>query len=571
MSDALLIACVLRLFTLVSADLGLTGQLFQVSGESGVNNIKLSWGPVASSSYHVKRGTSSGSYKQIANVTGDTYDDYGLDVGTTYYYMIATPDAQSNEVSATPFAPKGDYETYDNTKSSDLVIKSKIQDPDGLYYRYIYNEANGEFAITRETSQDGYTFTGNATVLNSTTVCAAINASCHLERTAFAQHPTTGSVVMWAHLENTENYNLAQVAAAHAPSPGEPFTFDGTYRPLGHDSRDLTFFADDASTNYTAYILSSTNTNTDMNIYRLTQNWTYVESLAATVLQAQYREAPAMIKRPDTGLYYLFTSRASGWYPSTPNYVYSSSISEGWSEPIVIGNVATFATQSGGINLLGSDANSTTQYEMQSDRWSGNWEPSAPPDRQLFLPISFSTASGSNTAAAHHHFYRQVAYSDADTLPADQRAYGIQTGRLLSLGKPASTSPSEGSSNITLINDGTEDNQAEYFAPASVPFTLEFDLCGDHTISAVDVTVRMVQGSETYYQYNITGSEVESGEFTLLADEKNNTDVGFVSSAVSDGGKYRYVRVTIDKVINTHNGNEADGFAGVHEISIYGS
>jgi hypothetical protein len=328
-----------------------------------------------------------------------------------------------------------------------------------------------------------------------------------------------------------------------------------TYRPLGHDSRDLTFFADDDSAT-TAYIISTTNTNADMNIYQLTANWTAVQALTATILTGQFREAPAMVKRD--GSYYLFTSHASGWYPSTPNYITSTSIASGWSDSRIIGNTATWASQSGGVVKIGN------QYEMASNRWGDQWNPPTRPTRQFFLPISFTPAG---SPGAHYHFYPTVKYQD-DGSTGSNNMFGVQPGRLLSLGKTVTSTPS-GGSNPEYAVDGAQDN-GQFFTPGAVPFTMEIDLGAEHTIASVDMTTHLIQGSETYYQFNVTGS-TDRSQYSLLADQKSNTVVGFVRSAATDTGKYRYVKISVDKVINTNNGNEADFARGVHEVGVYGT
>ncbi|KAF2725182.1 carbohydrate-binding module family 32 protein [Polychaeton citri CBS 116435] len=95
-----------------------------------------------------------------------------------------------------------------------------------------------------------------------------------------------------------------------------------------------------------------------------------------------------------------------------------------------------------------------------------------------------------------------------------------------------------------------------------MPFMMKINSDDAHSISTVDMKVCMVQGNETCYQYNITGGEVGGGWLTLLSDEENNIGVGFVNSTMSDNGRFRYTRIAVEKMVNTHNGNEVDRFAG---------
>ena len=82
-------------------------------------------------------------------------------------------------------------------------------------------------------------------------------------------------------------------------------------RPLGYDSRDQSLFIDDDGT---AYLLSATNMNRDINIYKLDPSWTKPVLLVNTICKGLHRETPAIIKKD--GEYYFFSSKASGWYPS---------------------------------------------------------------------------------------------------------------------------------------------------------------------------------------------------------------------------------------------------------------
>lgn len=237
---------------------------------------------------------------------------------------------------------------------------------------------------------------------------------------------------------------------------------------------------------FTTRIVGSTNTNTDMNIYSLTSNWTAVDQFVVQVSKGQHREAPSMIK--SGGWYYMFTSRASGWLPSQAQYITSQSMSGPWSSGKNIANIATFAAQSGNVFPLASG-----QAMMTLDRWSANWPTKGGNNRQLLAPISFSAGGG----FAAYHFYRTVQYS-RDVTTAGQGVYGVQTGRILSVGK--SSASNAGSENIALANDGVQDTPGQFFKPSKVPFWYQIDLGELRTISQVDLTTNMVQGSETFYR-----------------------------------------------------------------------
>ena len=285
----------------------------------------------------------------------------------------------------------------------------------------------------------------------------------------------------------------------------------------------MAFFADGND----AYLITSTNTNTDNNIYRLSSNWTAVDSFLVQVNKGGHREAPAVIKA--NGWFYLFTSRASGWLPSQPQYIAAQAMAGPWGAATNIGSTSTFGAQSGGVNEVGSGS-----YAMNADRWSNNWPTKGGPNRQIMLPLSLSAQGG----FASYEYYQTVQYSD-DVSTVGQSVYGVQSGQVLSVGKPATSSAGE--NGIAFANDGIKTNPDATFVPSSVPFWYQIDLQDAHAVSQIDLATKMVQGSETFYRYNVTGS-TDGSTFTLLADMRNSVDVGFSAAFPTSTEKVRYVR-----------------------------
>lgn len=94
----------------------------------GNTQVNLSWTASAgATSYHVKRGTTSGGpYTQVAAPTITTLTDTGLTNGTAYYYVVsalnaAGESANSTQASATPAAAVPDVViTIDPTKTKPI-------------------------------------------------------------------------------------------------------------------------------------------------------------------------------------------------------------------------------------------------------------------------------------------------------------------------------------------------------------------------------------------------------------------------------------------------------------------
>lgn len=208
-------------------------------------------------------------------------------------------------------------------------------------------------------------------------------ATANIERPKLLYNSSTGKYVMWMHKENGINYNEGRVAVASASNIEGPYTYHGSFRPLGHDSRDMTVYND----NGTAYLFSSTRVNADMNVFRLTPDFLDVEALVHTLWVGQYREAPAVFKRGST--YFCITSGATGWDPNQAKYATASSIEGAWTNPVNFGDSVTYGSQSAFVIPI--SGSTTTSYLYLGDRWAGAWGEPVNHSRYVWLPLSFPT------------------------------------------------------------------------------------------------------------------------------------------------------------------------------------
>ena len=541
-----------------AAAISLTVQPFLLVAQSTVSNAKLSWIPDSNAAfYQIQSRVGSNEFTNVTVVPGLNYDDYGLPAGNVTYQIIPLDhanhtigslsnalDLSIGQSNPTPFT------TYSNLQLSTLVTKSQIL-YHGIYYQYIYESNSFGFStIAEQTSSDGYNFTGNRSVLTEGEVCEGSDTvGCIMERISFIQHPQTDEVFMWAHWENNQSYSLARVAVAFG-LPGGQFTFGGSFRPLGNDSRDLTFFIDKDES---GYLVSATRVNTDMAIYALTSDWHNITSKVATVLQNQHREAPAMVNID--GYYYLFTSTAAGWYPSAGQFISATALAGPWSSSQNIGDLAKFAAQSGEIVQIG------TQWAMMADRWGANWKYPETSNRQLMLPLSFENGQ------AAYHFYPTVQYTEAGVAG---NLLGVQNGKIVSTGRPVTAGAAVSPYNSTLGNDGITLSTTNYYEPAQLPFTYEINLASKMAVSHLDLSTKLVGGSETYYNYTIDC--INNGATSvILVDMTKNTVVGFTTAQIMATTLCEAVRLNANKVVNVQNGNEADWAAGVVELTVYGS
>ncbi|MBB6635179.1 RICIN domain-containing protein [Cohnella thailandensis] len=256
----------------------------------------------------------------------------------------------------------------------------------GSYYYWFGENRNpdGTFkAVSCYRSADLKNWEFRNDVLTSSSA-AELNVS-NIERPKVIYNSSTSEYVMWMHWENGVDYGQARTAVAYSSTVDGNYTYQGSFRPLGYDSRDMTVFND----NGTAYLISATSVNADLNIYRLTSDFRGVDSLVQTLWPGQYREAPAMFKRGS--VYFLVTSGATGWSPNQQKYATATSISGTWSSPANFGNGNAYSSQA--AYILPVEGSSTTSYLYMGDRWAGAWGGKVNDSEYVWLPLTFPSST----------------------------------------------------------------------------------------------------------------------------------------------------------------------------------
>src|SRR5882724_12677689 len=94
-----------------------------------------------------------------------------------------------------------------------------------------------------------------------------------VERPKVIYNATTGKYVMYMHIDNA-SYSEAKVGVAVSSSVCGPYTYQGSFQPLGYQSRDLGLFQD---TDGTAYLLTEDRAN-GLRIDRLSADYLGVTS-----------------------------------------------------------------------------------------------------------------------------------------------------------------------------------------------------------------------------------------------------------------------------------------------------
>ncbi|MFJ2929558.1 RICIN domain-containing protein [Streptomyces massasporeus] len=212
-------------------------------------------------------------------------------------------------------------------------------------------------------------------------------ATANIERPKVMYNASTGKFVMWMHKENGTDYSEARAAVAVSDTVDGAYTWKGSFRPLGqHMSRDITVFVD---TDGAGYMISAARENYDLQIYRLTADYTGIASLVANPWPGGHREAPALFKRG--GVYFMLTSGATGWNPNQQQYATATSIAGPWSAMKNVGDSTAYGSQTAFV--LPVQGTSGTSYLYLGDRWGNSFDGTVNDSRYVWLPLTFSNAT----------------------------------------------------------------------------------------------------------------------------------------------------------------------------------
>ncbi|MBX9363229.1 RICIN domain-containing protein [Streptomyces sp. WAC04114] len=212
-------------------------------------------------------------------------------------------------------------------------------------------------------------------------------ATANIERPKVMYNAATGTFAMWMHKENGTDYSEARAAVAVSDTVDGDYTWKGSFRPLGrHMSRDITVFTD---TDGAGYMISAARENYDLQIYRLTADYTGIASLVANPWPGGHREAPALFKR--NGVYFMLTSGATGWNPNQQQYATASNIAGPWSAMRNVGDSTAYGSQTAFV--LPVQGTSGTSYLYLGDRWGNSFGGTVNDSRYVWLPLAFSDAT----------------------------------------------------------------------------------------------------------------------------------------------------------------------------------
>lgn len=205
------------------------------------------------------------------------------------------------------------------------------------------------------------------------------------ERPKVLYNAKTGKFVMWMHIDQP-GYQYARVGTAVSDTPKGPFTFLGSQRPNGGESRDMTLFQDDDGA---AYLVFGTGWHTHVQIARLSDDYLSLTGEHVNILERKGppdgREAPALFKRK--GKYYLITSGTTGWHQNPTEYAVADDIMGPWTtagDPCSGANAdTTYHSQSTFVLPV---AGMEDTFIYLGDRWNPE---NLRDSRYVWLPIRF--------------------------------------------------------------------------------------------------------------------------------------------------------------------------------------
>ncbi|KAI5790273.1 glycosyl hydrolase [Geopyxis carbonaria] len=256
-----------------------------------------------------------------------------------------------------------------------------------------------------------WSFVGSLLTLQSS---GDLGPSRVVERPKVIYNSATSQYVLYMHIDSS-NYGEAKVGVATSSSVCGAYTYRGSFRPLGFESRDMGLFKDDDGT---GYLLTEDRAN-GLRIDQLTSD--YLNVTSNVYKWAEKYESPAILKRD--GVYFMFASQLTGWNPNDNYYSTATSLAGPWSA------WAKFATS--GSNTYSSQtsyilpvSNSLAIY--MGDRWvSSNLMRST----YVWLPLTIS-----GTTASLTWYYNWVLNAAAGTWsapPADNSYEAESTANTL--------------------------------------------------------------------------------------------------------------------------------------------
>ncbi|MCX5246651.1 RICIN domain-containing protein [Streptomyces sp. NBC_00201] len=355
-----------------------------------------------------------------------------------------------------------------------------------------------------------------------------------VERPKVIYNKSTSTYVMYMHIDSRD-YSEAKVGVATSSTPCGPYTYRGSFRPLGNISRDLGLFQD---TDGTGYLLSE-DRNNGLRIDRLSADYLSVDSAVAVLGSGGSSgsvEAPAMIKKD--GTYYVFGSRLTGWRLNDNIYATATSLSGPWSgfKNFAAPGTSTYGSQT--ANVITVQGASGTTYIYAGDRWDPS---NLGASKLIWLPL---TIRGTSVNLGQYPTWSLDTAAGTWTAGSGIPAEGVHTLKNVNssmLMDAASGSTANGAKIIQWPSNGGANQQWTLTKLADNVYTLKnvkSGLCLDVPSRSTDTGVQLQQwtcngGTNQQWFLDLVGSY--TGHTYLLAGVGSDLHIGVGGASTTQG------------------------------------
>jgi hypothetical protein len=207
-----------------------------------------------------------------------------------------------------------------------------------------------------------------------------------VERPKVLYNQATRKFVMYLHIDDP-TYAEAKVGVATSASVCGPYTYRGSFRPLGQQSRDIGLFQDSDGT---GYLLTEDRAH-GLRIDQLSAD--YLSITRAVAVLGRF-EAPAMTKVGSR--YYLLGSHLTGWNTNDNEYTTATSLGGPWAAWHTFAPKGSKTFNSQTANIIAVQGSKATTQVYASDRWTPDDLGDSP---LVWLPLAIS---GTKVALAWH-------------------------------------------------------------------------------------------------------------------------------------------------------------------------
>jgi len=221
-----------------------------------------------------------------------------------------------------------------------------------------------------------------------------------LERPKVFFSSATGKYVMYAHIDNG-SYSFARVAVLVCDTVDGSYQYVKSFRPLGHESRDIGQFIDDDGL---AYLIFEDRPN-GFRIAKLSGDLMSVEKEMCLIREPF--EGGALVHYD--GLYYVIGSHMTGWNPNPNVYATAKSLSGPWSEfkQIAPSVKDTYGSQSSMLFKIAGTRKTSVIFMGDIWRPEAQWD-----SRYLWMPLQIG--GGKLSLPAPHGWLADVVTGETE-------------------------------------------------------------------------------------------------------------------------------------------------------------